>query len=641
MPRNITPQTTLENLRREAKRWLKAIREDVAEARARLERALPDATDAPTLRDVQHALAREHGVPGWSALRAVLSGQRAENTDGIRYYEEIAASLLDAYRTGDERSLETVWRHFGHRRTLDGMRRYVRVDLGKHEHDEVDITLDEARSLVARAHGFADWRALTDHVASLAAGTTKVARRPLRLFSVSATGDRETVATTRDWDAAIETIEDDEQITGLAAGEMTDALLERFSHIEHLTALDLTGSKGLSEAGFRHLARMPQLRSLNLGGTPTTDGVLQLLRDLPNLEHIELWGTPITDAGVSNLAACAKLRRVDLSGTRTGDGAIRALTGMPELADFRSGHLVTDAGLAALYDYPVFRTWRGGDVRMWLTGYDAEPNYLLLRGSFGAAGLATLAQLHGLFALNVDDERLGLPGSALAPLVNLPHLGWLAFDTKDDAMPYIAAMPSLRFLLCQDTTAGDDGFVALSRSGSIEYIWGRRCHNLRSRGFRALASMRSLRALSVSCLNVDDAGLSALPHFPALEELMPMDVPDDGYRHIGQCAKLESLVLMYCRETTDRATEHITGLPSLKKYFASYTRITDRTPELLSGIDSLENVSFSECHGLTNAGITALARLPRLRKLDLGGMPKITGDAFAAFPPRVRVHHSV
>ncbi|MEO7270913.1 MAG: hypothetical protein ABIX28_16870 [Vicinamibacterales bacterium] len=66
----------------------------------------------------------------------------------------------------------------------------------------------------------------------------------------------------------------------------------------------------------------------------------------------------------------------------------------------------------------------------------------------------------------------------------------------------------------------------------------------RGRGFTALASMPALRALSVSCLNVDDEGLSALPHFPALTELMPMDVPDHGYRHIARCPRLESLVLM-------------------------------------------------------------------------------------------------
>ena len=194
--------------------------------------------------------------------------------------------------------------------------------------------------------------------------------------------------------------------------------------------------------------------------------------------------------------------------------------------------------------------------------------------------------------------------------------------------------------MCQDTIAGDDGFVALSRSPSIEYIWGRRCYNLRSRGFAALSTMPALRSLSVSCQNVDDVGLSALPRFPALEELMPMDVPDEGYGHVGRCSGLESLVLMYCRETTDAATEGIAGLPRLRKYFASYTRITDRTPEILSGMASLEQVTFAGCARVTTAGIAALARLPRLREVHVSGMPKVTEDVAAAFQTEVRVVYS-
>jgi F-box/leucine-rich repeat protein 14 len=266
---------------------------------------------------------------------------------------------------------------------------------------------------------------------------------------------------------------------------------------------------------------------------------------------------------------------------------------------------------------------------------------LLLRGSFTDRGMTQLAELDGLFGLNVDDAKLAITGAGLAPLVSLPHLGFLGFDAKDDSMPYIAALPELRFLMCQDTTAGDDGFVALSRSQSIEQIWGRRCHNLRSRGFAALASMPALRSLSVSCLNVGDDGLSALPDFPALRELMPMDVRDEGYRFVGQCAALESLVLMYCRDTTDRATEHITGLSRLARYFASYTQITDRTPELLSGMGSLEHITLSGCAGVTDAGIAALTRLPRLRDLRLSGMQRVTRNAASGFPPNVDVEISV
>jgi hypothetical protein len=198
----------------------------------------------------------------------------------------------------------------------------------------------------------------------------------------------------------------------------------------------------------------------------------------------------------------------------------------------------------------------------------------------------------------------------------------------------------LRFLGCQDTSATDEGFVALSASRTIEQIWGRRCHGLRRRGFLALSTMPALRGLSVSCLNVDDVGVAALPDFPALRELMPMDIPDAGYRHNGQCEQLESLILMYCRDTSDAATEHITRLRHLARYFASYTRITDRTPELLSGMDSLERVTFDSCAKLTNAGVATLARLPRLREVRISGQG-ITADVVKAFAPGVEVHYSL
>ena len=204
---------------------------------------------------------------------------------------------------------------------------------------------------------------------------------------------------------------------------------------------------------------------------------------------------------------------------------------------------------------------------MGLLSYDAGPNYLLLRGPFTDRGMTRLARLDGLFALNLDASELGITAAGLAPLVGLPNLGWLAADAKDSHMPLIAQMPRLRFLGCQDTIAGDDGFAALSQSQSIEYIWGRRCYNLRTRGFMALARMPALRGLSVSCKNVDDAGIAELPKFRSLRELMPMDVPDLGYRHIARCEGLESLVLMYCRETGDAATEQIVQIAGIEVVF--------------------------------------------------------------------------
>ncbi len=77
MRRRLTDASTLDNLRKEAKRWLKALRTGDEQAGVRLRAAWPAAPASPGLRDVQHALAREYGLPGWSALRDRLEDRQA------------------------------------------------------------------------------------------------------------------------------------------------------------------------------------------------------------------------------------------------------------------------------------------------------------------------------------------------------------------------------------------------------------------------------------------------------------------------------------------------------------------------------------------------------------------------------------
>jgi hypothetical protein len=204
-------------------------------------------------------------------------------------------------------------------------------------------------------------------------------------------------------------------------------------------------------------------------------------------------------------------------------------------------------------------------------------------------------------------------------------------------MRHIAALPRLRMLMAQGAVASDDGFVALSRSQSIEYVWGRKCPNLQGRGFAALAAMPALAGLAVSCQRVDDASLAALPRFPALTWLLPMDVPDEGFRHVGRCERLERLTCMYCRDTGDAATAHIAGLTRLKSYYAGQTRITDRSLEILGGMPSLEEVELSACAGISNAGLAHLARLPRLRKVSVDAAGRVSRAGLAVFPAHVRV----
>lgn len=639
---------SIESLKKEAKAWLHALRAGSAEARSRFERVLPSGPESPTLRDVQHALARALGFSGWTALQQQLLVERAAAAETVDHYEAKADALLEAYRTGTPEAMARHHRLTWHRRAWSGMRTYVQIGLGHKASDDIEITLDDARWLVAREHGFEDWPSLLRTVSGVRAPALLMTQPMEALAHVHlahANGDSAeqslvSVSMSREWSELLRDLQEGDVVGLDAHGGMTDAMLRDLVALPAITTLRLGGSGALTDDGVRLLAQLPHLERLDLSGTAISDDGVRHLAAIPTLRHLSLAWTRVTDAGVGTLGALRALERIDLDGTHTGDGAIAACAGLPLLSHFAGGQLVTDDGLPRLHEFPRFKSWHGGTPEMALTSYDAGPNRLMLRGRITDRGVRALAGLDGLFALNLDDRALALSGEALAPLVGLPHLGWLAFDAGDDAMPHIARMRALRFLGCQDTLASDRGWAALGASQSIEQIWGRRCHGLAAEGFGALSRIPTLERLSVSCLNVPDHALAALPEFPSLRELMPMDIPDAGYRHIAGCAQLDSLVLMYCRDTTDAATEHIVGLPALTRYFASYTQITDRTPELLSTMPSLGHVTFDSCAGLTDAGVAALARLPNLRELGVSGR-RLTRAVQSHFAPSVTVRYSL
>jgi hypothetical protein len=274
--------------------------------------------------------------------------------------------------------------------------------------------------------------------------------------------------------------------------------------------------------------------------------------------------------------------------------------------------------------------------------FSAEPTNLLIDGPFTRSGLNHLRGLDGLVGLSFFWHTSRLRGDdlqCLDGLSNLLYLGCQGELCDDDAMRHIAALPKLRMLMGQGTVATDDGFRSLSQSQTIEYFWGRECPNLKAPGFVALSQMPALKGLAASCKSVDDAALASLPEFPALKELVPMGFSDDGFRHIGRSQQLETLILMYCRDTTDIATTHITEMSNLKKYHAGYTLVTDTSLELLSRIKSLEEISFEGCRSITNAGISFLTTLPRLREITIGGCPGVTRSGVTGFASGVRISY--
>jgi hypothetical protein len=638
---------SLVQLRKQAKELLQLLRNGDLSAINRLRKYKPNISD-PILADAQFVLAREHGFESWPKL---VHHIHAAQSPELEQHRRIAEDLVAVYNSADSAAATRLNDLFHTTLNTEQIRDFIRDKLFNVSDTQRRInnfTLADAQLVVAQLYGFQDWNELTkssnEPASDLHSAPFVLSSKPpyYRIdWSNNSIEPRQPMSR-NDWHNVCAVIKET-GITAVNSGNMIgDDDLEIISQLDQITSLNLDGSKRLTDNGLRYLARMPQLRELILGGQITDEG-LEALGHLRELRVFQMfWQSNITDKGIANLRFCDQLEEVDLLGCNAGDGAIAALAGKPNLRRFKTGRNVSDDGLGLLHQFPAFKTLSTEEPKFGLMSFSAEPTNLLIDGPFTRKGLNNLRGLDGLFGLSFfwhTSRLLGDDLQVLDGLSNLVYLGCQDQLCDDDAMRHIAALPKLRMLMGQGTVATDEGFEFFSRSQTIEYFWGRECPNLKGRGFVALSRMPALKGLAVSCKFVDDAALASLPDFPSLQELMPMDVSDDGFRHIGRSRRLESLILMYCRDTTDVATSHITRIESLKKYHAGYTLITDASLEMLSRIESLEEISFEGCKFITDAGIPFLTTLPRLREISIGGCPKVTRSGVKGFSSGVRVKY--
>lgn len=153
MSRKLTSRSSVENLKREAKRWLKALRDDSPDARAKFAAVHPTPPATPTLRDVQHALALEYGYDGWASLTAAVASAAAAVPA-----DESLIAILTAAQENDLARLATLLDAHpslidarGTLRGHTGLR--TAMHFGNHHYDVVKLLLDRGADPNIRDEG--------------------------------------------------------------------------------------------------------------------------------------------------------------------------------------------------------------------------------------------------------------------------------------------------------------------------------------------------------------------------------------------------------------------------------------------------------------------------------------------------------
>lgn len=114
------------------------------------------------------------------------------------------------------------------------------------------------------------------------------------------------------------------RVASLKGAQITGSGLAALARLKNLRTLNLQTAR-LDDAAVQNLKKLVWVERLALDHTNITDDALQQLAELKQLEFLALDHNQITDEGVAHLVSLKNLDRLDLGGTKVTDEGIRTL----------------------------------------------------------------------------------------------------------------------------------------------------------------------------------------------------------------------------------------------------------------------------------------------------------------------------
>lgn len=378
---------------------------------------------------------------------------------------------------------------------------------------------------------------------------------------------------------------------------ITSKGLSLLSERPALEELDLVGGKNIGDAGLVHLANLPSLRYLILGGNFTDAGIAHL-RNVPSLKILNLMHLPVTDEGLRHLSGHAGLENLSLSNTEITDRGLVYLKSMPSLKKLSIGKRgqndqITDAGMVHLAQINSLE-------------YLDLPN-----NGITDKGLATIANLKNL-------KHLRVGGSSNSPLT-------------DTALQHVSKLQMLEYLLISGTSFTDAGMEDLAKLTNLRELV-LTADLMTNDGLARLKTLKSLERIDLSCKNVTISGLSHLNALTNIRKLKTYGIKQDNSGlDISGLSKLESLSLALGSSRKDGKRVHdpvrdedlvcLQNLKNLMWFQIGFTKdstITDSGIAYLRGLTNLTRLSIGSPY-LTDNTLASLEKMRQLNSLRITG----------------------
>jgi len=334
--------------------------------------------------------------------------------------------------------------------------------------------------------------------------------------------------------------------------------------------------------------------------------------------------TELSEAGLRQLAGLKHLKRLGLASPRLTNDHLAHVAGLGGLESLGlSQAQITDDGLEHLVGLTALRSLQ-------LDGCRAVTD----------AGLAKLVGLKSLVELHLGETAVTLNGLKQLAGRRLKVLRLPAELYVDECLgAYLRALDTQLELDLSGWSLTDDGLPHLAAQQQLKSLvlpggW-RREKLISDLGLVHLAGLSQLETLSLAETNIDGSGLR---HLRGLANLKSLDlagtrVLDEHMHHVGGLERLESLRLAYCQEITDAGLEPLARLTRLKHLnlgvYPGNSKLTDRGLAHLSGLTNLRELYLTDMP-VTAVGLSHLESMTGLELLWLGGCMKVTDEGLAS-----------
>ncbi|MBX9677114.1 MAG: hypothetical protein K2X38_00020 [Gemmataceae bacterium] len=128
---------------------------------------------------------------------------------------------------------------------------------------------------------------------------------------------------------------------------------------------------GLTEAGLKHLAKMPDLREIVGRGNIQSEAHIKLLAFAPKLQTLDLGDAAVSDESIKFLLDYPNLKHLDLTATGVSGKALKTLSAAKNLEELNLAlTAVDDPSLEFVQDMPRLRTINLASTKVTKTGTD-------------------------------------------------------------------------------------------------------------------------------------------------------------------------------------------------------------------------------------------------------------------------------